>query len=327
MPITRRAQTLFCLLLALIAAHARAEVRGGGASVRVAAESVAKGERLTLGDVADVRAGDATMTEKLRAVPLGYAPAIGAVRELTRERIALAIAAAGFAEGTVRIEVPPVALVRRAAQIVPAELVREAIERAALAELRAAGADARLIRFDLPPVIEVPAGAVEARASLGGSRNLFELFAVSIELWVDGRLARRIGATAQVEAEAPVLVAARDLAAGERVREGDFISEARPLKRASSVYVRDSARLRGAGLRRAVARGETLTTDLLTAEIVVRAGDAVRIVGESGGLRVAVAGEARASGRVGDRVQVKNTGSGALLQAVVVDEGLVRVRF
>jgi flagella basal body P-ring formation protein FlgA len=295
--------------------------------VRVAAESTVHEDLLRLGDIAQVRASDPVVAGRLRAVALGYAPNVGTVREIARDRIALAITAAGFAQGTVQIEAPAIALVRRATQIVAPELVREAVERAALAEMRAIGATARLARLDLPPVIEVPAGKIEARASIGGVRDIFAPFIIGIEIWQEGRVVKRLSGTAQVEAFASVIVAARDLATNARLRKEDVIIEERRLERGTSLYVRDSERLRGTSVRRAVARGEAITTDLLVSEIVIKPGDTVRIVTESGRLQIAAAGEARFAGRIGDRIQVKNNHSGQLLQAVVVDEGLVSVRF
>ncbi|MFN0088432.1 MAG: flagellar basal body P-ring formation chaperone FlgA [Blastocatellia bacterium] len=307
-----------------------AELSAGAAdepAVFVAAEIVAQSDRLTLGDIAEVRASDPAAAERLRGVALGYAPNVGVVRELARARIALAITAAGFPPGSVRIEAPPVVSIRRAAQIIPPEQVREAVERATLADLRAGGATARLVRLDLPPSIEAPAGRAEVRALAGGVRDIFAPFMVAIEIWQEGRVARRFGVTAQVEAFASVVVAARDLTARTPLRGEDATMEARRLERSASLYLAEMARLRGSSLNRPVRRGEAITIDLLTSEIVVKPGDAVRIIGESNRLQVVATGEARAAGRIGDRIQVKNNQSGLSLQAVVVDEGLVRVRF
>jgi len=85
--------------------------------------------------------------------------------------------------------------------------------------------------------------------------------------------------------------------------------------------------LRGVAVRQAIAKGEPLMTDNLVAEMIVKPGDQVRIIGQSGSLYIEVKGEARSAGRVGDRIQVRNTQSGILLQATVEDEGLVRVHF
>lgn len=324
-----RQTIFFSLLLAVLVRPAPSQVANTVAKpvVEVAAESLAQRDRLVLGDVAEVRASAAEMTARLRAVALGYAPNIGTVREITRERIALAITAAGFVEGTVQLASPAVVLVRRAAQTVDATLVREEIERVTVSELNASGATARLSRLDLPPVIEAPSGEIEIRATANTVRDLFSPFTVFVELRQEGRVVKRFNATAQVEAFASVFVAAREIAANTRLRPEHFKSEVKRLERPLSNYVTDPERLRGMAARRDFSRGEAITTEAISSEIVVHPGDPVRIIGQSGLLQIMVSGEARAAGRIGDRIQVKNLQSGAMLQAIVTDEGLVRVRF
>ena len=295
--------------------------------VQVAAESLAQQDRLVLGDVAEVQASEAEVVARLRAVALGFAPNVGTVREITRERIVLAISAAGFVEGTVQLASPLVVLVRRAAQFIDPALVREEIERVTLTELNASGATARLLRLDLPTPIEAPSGQVEIRSTMSNARDVFSPFTVFVELRQEGRTVKRFNATAQVEAHAPVLVAAREIAANTRLRPEHFKREIKRLERPLSNYVTEAERLRGMALRRDLARGDAIMTEAVSAEIVVHPGDQVRIIGQSGPLQIMVTGEARAAGRIGDRIQVKNLQSGTLLQALVVDEGIVRIRF
>jgi flagella basal body P-ring formation protein FlgA len=296
-------------------------------SIRVAGEVTARGERLQLADVATFSGADSRERERLEKISLGFAPNVGAVRELTRERIALAVAAAGFSGEAVEIQAPQVVLVRRAAQAVEPSLIREAVEQAILKELRAKGAAVRLARLDLPALLEVPSGEVEARAFAAGVRDLFKPFSVSIEILVDGRVVRRLNLPASIEAFAPVLVAARDIPAGSRLRETDVRVEAIRLTRPLSTYLFNITSLRGVAAQSPIATGEPILTSLLSSEIVIRPGDQVRIVGESDSISINVLGTSRGAGRVGDRIQVRNSQSGSTFQAIVVDEGLVRVRF
>lgn len=326
---TASQRLLVVVVLLALGAGGRAMAQAGAseAIVTIATEITAKSERMTLGDVAEIVSADAQMKARLGAIELGYAPDVGAVRQVTLDKIILAINTVGFPPNSVQVQGAPVVIVRRATQTIDPAVVREAVERAVLNDPRVLGVAARIARLDLPATIEVPAGATEVRASIGGGRDLFSPFTASIEIWGDGRALRRLNVTAQAEAFAPVLVLTRDLTAGARVRETDVIVEMRRLNRAASAYVRDVKALRGVALKRTLARGEPLTTDVMIAEITVRAGDPVRIIGESGLVYVEVKGEARSAGRIGDRIQVKNVQSGILLQAVVEDEGIVRVRF
>ena len=162
-------------------------------------------------------------------------------------------------------------------------------------------------------------------------RDVFSPFTVFVEFWQEGRIVHRCNAVAQVEAHAPVVVAARELSAQTRLRADAITVEVRKLTRPLNNYVTNADYLRGMALRRAVGRGEIITREDLNSEIVVRSGDQVRIIGESGSgahaIQVFVTGEARSAGRIGDRIQVKNLQSGVMLQAVVTDEGVVRIRF
>ncbi len=295
--------------------------------IRVATDSVVQHDRLTLGDIAEVRAENEEAINQLKAVNLGYAPQVGAVREIERRRILLALAAAGYNEGVVTVTAPAITRVRRAAQRLERELLIEAAEKSVLSDLRAQRVRASLVRLDLPDVIEVPTGRTEVRASAGTVRNLYEPFAVSIEILVEGRVARRLDATAQVEAFATVATARLDLSAGARLRAEDLIFGERAIDQPLTKYIRDARQLRGMSLRQPLIRGDVLQINFLNAEVVVKTGDAVNIIGEAGKLRISVKGEARASGRVGDRIQVRNSDSGLALQAVITDEGEVRVSF
>lgn len=317
--------TAFALCAVFVLSARAASNINQTATVRVREESTAQGDRLTLGDIAEIRASDEATAARLRTIALGYAPSVGAARTFTRERIALLISAAGFSLNSIELDAPALVIVRRAAQRVDSLLIREAVERAALPPLEAGGATARLVKLDAPQSIEVPSGKVEAQAFVVAARDALAPFAVTIEIKVDGAVVQRVSANATIEAYAPVVVAARDLPAGVRVRASDVQIEVRKLERAPSLYLRDATQLRGVATSRAVSRGEVLTQDKIAADIVIKPGDAVRIVSESGALRVSVAGEARGAGRVGDRISVVNLQSKVTLQAVVADEGLVKV--
>ncbi|MER3427138.1 MAG: flagella basal body P-ring formation protein FlgA [Pyrinomonas sp.] len=314
--------TLLCVLACAFRSNAQTV-----AELRLRAETIVSSDVLTLGQIAEIHAADEMNRARLASASLGYAPAVGAAREIGRVDVLRAIIAAGFRAEEVRFSGPASSLVRRAAQKLDEQLLRAAVEQAVLTELQAAGATARLVRLDLPPHVDIPTGQIEVRVAANGVRDPFTPFPLTAEVRVDGRTVRRLSLTAQVEAFAPVLVAARDLAIGRRLREEDATVEVRRLTRPVTSYLRETKQLRGMAASRLIVRGETFTIDALHAETVIRPGDQVRIEGASDRVRVAVMGEARAAGRIGDRITVRNAQSGALLQAVVVDEGVVRVRF
>ena len=293
----------------------------------VRSEIVALSDKLTLGDIAEIVSADQATTALLQNINLGYSPQVGMVRQITRDRIVIALAAAGFSIDSVDIKAPTQVAIRRKSQLVDLLLVREAVERATLADFLARGANAQLSKLDLPPRLEVRTGVVQVRASAGKVKNLFAPFSVSIEILVDGQIARRLCVSAQLDATAEVVVAASDLAANAPLRASECQFAIVKLERDLATYIFDRRQLRGMTLTRSIPKGQPITSDALVPNIVVKAGDVVRIIADSPKLSIALTGEARGAGHVGDRIQVKNLQSGTVLQAIVVDEGIVSVRF
>ncbi|MET0752722.1 MAG: flagellar basal body P-ring formation chaperone FlgA [Pyrinomonadaceae bacterium] len=297
------------------------------AVICVSAETAIENDRVTLGDIAEISGAGEEAKNRLKMVSLGYAPNVGMTREIFKDKILLAIAAAGFSKNDFSLDAPPKIFVRRTAQTVGRNLLREAVEKAVLTNFQNENITAKIVRLDLPSDMQIPSGKVEVRANPINAGNFFLPFSVSLEIRVDEKIVRRVSATVQIEASAEILVAAKDLISGAKITETDVKKEIRRLEKPLNSYLRDTAKLRGTVLIKNLSGGAEITTDAVVAGYVIRGGDLVRIVGESGKMQIIINGEARASGKIGDRIAVKNSQSGTILQAVVVDEGLVKVLF
>jgi len=297
------------------------------AVIQVSAETIVTGDRVTLGDIAKVSGANEDLLNRLKTISFGYAPNIGMTREISREQIALAINAAGFSESEIALQSPAKILVRRKGQEISQNQIREAIEKSVLNQFSIDNISAQIIRLDLPENIQVAVGKVEIRTNISGIRNLFARFSLPVEIRVDSKTVRTFAAPLEIEAFAEIFVAAKDLSANAKISETDVRLEKRRLEKPITDYLRDTEKLRGAMLIKAVASGAEITTDSFVAAVVIKFGDSVRIEAQSGNLKIILNGEARSSGKIGDRISVKNLQSKAILQAVVVDEGLVKVIF
>ena len=295
--------------------------------VRVKPTAEIESEVITLGAVAAIE-GDAEQCQRAGTITLGYAPEVGVPRVIRREAITLALAAADLAPESVRLEAPAELIVYRAAQKIEAERITEAVRRALAEGAEFQSGVTRLQRLDLPGEVSVAAGKAELRVTYNKQQNLLAPFTVIVEIAVDGRAVKRLPLTAQLEVHARIAVAARALAANERLNpEADVRFEVRRLAGRLSDYLTDVRSLRGKSLRRPAAAGEQLMAEMFFNDILVRRGDEVRIVAEGARVAVTTRGEAQAAGRLGERIQVKNLQTKALLQAEVIDEGVVKVRF
>lgn len=124
-------------------------------------------------------------------------------------------------------------------------------------------------------------------------------------------------------ASARVVVAAVALPPGRTVASGDVTVERRDITAVPDA-LSDPAAAVGQASRRALRSGDVLRTAWLAAPVLVKRGDAVRIVAQRDGITVTVAGEAQEAGARGAVVRVRNSGNGRIIRARVVDAGVVQ---
>ncbi len=318
----RSARTLAGLMFVLLLVSMAAAQRP--ATVDLAAESYVTGEMVELGSVAKI-SGPAELTQRLSTISLGYAPGIGSSRDILTAQVRLAIKAAGIDDSMVFISAVPKAVVRRASQAVSNERLENAVRSVVDEALAGSGTEFVVKRLDVTGPIHVPVGSVDIRASFAGARNLFERIPVPIEIRVDGRLFRTLTATVELEVYGQVLLAAIDVLPGKRISPDEFRLERIRLERPLISYVRDAAAIKAVQATRPILAGRPLTTDSIVPFTVIKLGDPVRIEAQNGRIKIMVDGEARGNGRIGDRISVKNRQSGVIMQAIVVDQGIVKV--
>ena len=294
--------------------------------VRLSPEAVVKKATVSLGDIGQIT-GDKTKIKRLKQISLGYAPKIGLIREIPRKRIRMAIAATGFSAKEVFLEAPKSVRLRRAGQFINPEKIRETVKKAIFKQFVDNGVEARVVRLDVPENIETPLGKIDIRVKTSAVRNLFAPFSLPIEIRVNNRIFRHYSANVEIEAFAEVYVLAKDLASNTRIAATDVILKKRRLEKPLISYLRKKQQLKGIKTVRDMSKESELTSDSYVADIVVKNGDLVRIEGQSGRLKIFVNGKARASGRIGDRIAVKNLQSNKIIQAIIQDEGLVKVFF
>lgn len=119
---------------------------------------------------------------------------------------------------------------------------------------------------------------------------------------------------------AEVLVAAQSVAAGTTIAEDDVQLQRRDISQIPDAV---SALEPGMAARSALRAGQVLQKRLLVAAIVVKRGDAVRILASRGGVSVEASGDALDSGARQSVIRVRNAATGRVIQARVLDAGLV----
>jgi flagella basal body P-ring formation protein FlgA len=121
---------------------------------------------------------------------------------------------------------------------------------------------------------------------------------------------------------ARVLIAANDLPAGRPLGTNDVALDRRDITAVADA-LSDPHAVDGMASRRPLRSGDVLRKSTLAGALLVKRGDAVRIVARSGGIEVTVAGEALEDGARDATVKVRNTGNGNVIRARVTGAGTV----
>lgn len=297
------------------------------AVVNLTNETTIDGEQILLGNIAQISA-DEEKNKRLREISLGFSPNIGMKREIFRDTILLNIIAAGFSTNEFTLQSSPKIIVYRSSQILNQDLMREAVEKAVLANFKADKIETKIIKLQLPEKILLPKGNIEVIAApMSGIRNFLAPFTVLLEIKVDGKTRQRASANVEIETFAEVLVLNKNLSSNDRITENDVRKAKVRLEKPLSNYLLEADKLHGKKLIKNLSEDEPLLLTSIIPDAVIRTGDMVKIIGQSGKMQIIVQGEARANGRIGERIPVKNSQSGVILQATVVEEGLVKVKF
>ena len=123
---------------------------------------------------------------------------------------------------------------------------------------------------------------------------------------------------AEISSWREVLVASAPLARNHVLSRRDVVREEREVTQHLQSAYSDPARVIGMRLKRNVSAGQTLTPRMLAAPLLVRRNQPVAISTERGGVRVsATSGIALSDGEFGQRIRVRNSRSGRVLQAHV----------
>lgn len=130
-----------------------------------------------------------------------------------------------------------------------------------------------------------------------------------------------------LERRLPVVVAARPIATGQRLRPEDLRLAERNVATLRDDYFTDVAAVAGQETRQMLRAGDVLGQRAVRPARIVQRGQSLLIEASAGSISVRVRGEALQDGRRGERIRVRNLSSQRIIEARVVGPGRVRVIF
>jgi flagella basal body P-ring formation protein FlgA len=297
------------------------------ALVNVRADSSVRGPEIRLGEIAEIRANDPRLGERLGAVEVGRAPLPGLSRTLDQAYLKTRLRLAKVDLSQVALDLPPSISVSTASQtITGADLLAVAREAVIAARQEDAGRLLVLPGAAPPMQFAVPAGRLKLQARPRPGAELLGSISLPVEVWIDDTLQRTVYLPVKVALLTEVLVAVRALPRGTPIGADDVRIERREIG-SSQEPLRDLTALAGRQAARSIAAGEVLLPNLVEQPALVKRGDMVILTAEGRGLRAVTQGEAREDGKEGQVIRIRNLTSNREVYGQVDGPRSVRILF
>lgn len=170
------------------------------------------------------------------------------------------------------------------------------------------------------PLCEQPLQVFAQAGEIKAGRN-------TIGVRCDGSKSWTIYSVVGIKSYKEVLVLSRSLRRNEMIRAEHLVTETRDIATLQQGYLLDPSEVVNKQASRNLAAGSVLNKLSYEELILIKRGERVNIQSGKAGLLISATGTALMDGAKGKRISVKNVTSQRVIQAVVVDPGLVSVPF
>ena len=184
------------------------------------------------------------------------------------------------------------------------------------------------IEIELPtadPRKRIPVCSLPLQTGIGRHNGQGGRLSVRVECNDSTPWARQVAV--QVKVFRQVVVTTRNMVRGELLTASDLTMQEVDISQTRGLLMNELSAARGLALKRNTRSGTPLSTDMVNAPLMVRRGDTVILTAERAGVSIRQQGTALQDGEAGRQIQVRNTRSNRVVQAVVTGHGEASVIF
>lgn len=188
--------------------------------------------------------------------------------------------------------------------------------------------------LDNPEQIEIEVGHIDSRLQLHACEAALETFLApghktlgktSVGVRCSGPRPWALYVPANIDRYALVYQTTGALPKGHILRQRDITTVKANLARLNYGYFTDANDLIGKQTSRRIGQTKILTPNLVKAPLLVKRGEQVDLIAESGHYAIRMSGQAMMNGSQGDRIRVKNLSSQRIIEGIVTRRGEVTV--
>lgn len=133
--------------------------------------------------------------------------------------------------------------------------------------------------------------------------------------------------TSQADISLPMVTSIKTLEKDQTIAIGDLRLVRAELGKSRRGFFTSLEAVAGQSAKRRIRAGQQLNPSLLDTPVLVRRGEKVKIVASQDGIRASANGEALADGRQGKVIRVRNMSSEKVIDAQVLEDGVVSSTF
>jgi flagella basal body P-ring formation protein FlgA len=319
--------TIVCLA-GLMAAGMSAEIMAAAATrVQVSSMTKIDGEQILLGKIAKIESHDPLLSQRIGAVVIGRSPLPGKRREIDAGLVERRLQQNRIDPDQLVLQIPSRIVVERSFIEIDQEKIKALVSDYIAQNLISNLSDARIKDIQVSDNLILPGGRITYSVKPPRNDTLAGKIPLTVNFDVNGKFYKRVWASATIEIFTNVVVTKKPLGRHKPISEDDIEMQRMDLAQLPADVITDPEVILGQRTRRAIGSHTVLRSNLVEFPPLVKRGDVVVILAETGGLKITTVGQVKRKGRLGERIPVMNFDSKKILYAQVLDSNTVKVEF
>ncbi len=315
------------IIMVVVCLISPAAYSSGGTCLTLKAESLVEQEPVRLSDIATLTGPSENQLMTLGATIVARAPQPGQTRFVGIDYIRIRLKQAGVDTSSMIFKGPSDVRITRQAAMLPTQRIQHAVEMAIRSRMPWKNEDVTIGEIALDETVQLPTGRLTYRIEPARNEDYLGRTIVALHLFVDGEPVRKVWVNATISVMADVVTVIRPLGKHAYIQLADLSVERRDLSDLSSDTVRRIEDALGNRTTRAIYPQTVLQSGMFASPPLVRRGDIVKIVANSGPMIITATGMVKEQGCKGEMVRVVNTDSNRIITARVTGPGAVEVNF
>lgn len=283
------------------------------------------GENVHLADVAELNGENAN--ETLLKTVVGRSPRPGQTRFVSADYIRIRLRQSGFDTDAITFQGPQDVKVSRPWASLPVERIRTAVDGAIRSRMPWNHEDVTVSDIQFDESVQLPVGKLTYRIVPKRHEDYLGSTILALHLFVNGEPVRKLWVNATISVMSDVVSVVRPLGKHQHIGLEDIGVQRRDLAGLGSETIRSVNDALGKRTTRMIYPGTVLRASMVDQPPVVKRGDIVKIIAETGTMTITATGIVKQQGRKGEMIRVMNTGSNRVILARVTGPDAVAVDF